>query len=84
VQQLGEQADLRERRAQLVRHARDEVGAHARQLLLPAELHQRHAGQPGGEREQRHEHRKARPRQPARDHARGDARVERHVDAQPP
>ena len=39
VQQLGEPADLRERRAQLVRHAGHELRAQARELLLAAELH---------------------------------------------
>ena len=35
---LGEEQDLRQRRAQLVRHARDEIGAQARQLVLAPQL----------------------------------------------
>jgi hypothetical protein len=41
VEQLGEPANLRERRAELVRHARHELGAHARQLLLSPDLNER-------------------------------------------
>ena len=41
-QHLGEHADLRERRAQLVRHARHELALHARELPLTMQLQQRH------------------------------------------
>ena len=45
AQRLEEQTDLGERRAQLVRDARDEVGAQTRQLLLAAELDDRNHGE---------------------------------------
>ena len=39
VERFSKEQNLRQRRAQLVRHARDEIGSQPRQLVLAAQLH---------------------------------------------
>ena len=74
AQQLGEKADLRERRAQLVRHAGNEIDAKLRELLLPPQLNDRGDNQSDCQREQSDQHRQPRARQSADDKLRRDVR----------
>ena len=74
MEQLGEPPDLRQRRAQFVRDAGDELGAEPRQLLLPVQLHDGDAEESGRQDEHPSEQGKARPRQSADDELGGKLR----------
>ena len=60
LQGLRKEQDLGERGPKLVGYARGEVGAQARELLLPAELSHGDGGEPRGERQQPEKNRQAR------------------------
>ena len=59
AQQFGEHADLRQRRSQLVRYARYEVGSQSRQCRLASKLPERDGHESGRDCEQRQENGKA-------------------------
>ncbi len=81
-QGLGEHADLRERRAQLVRDAGDEVGPQLSELGFAPQLEQRSSDQCGGQSEQAQNQRQARLGQAADDQLVGDLGAQRGMGKQ--
>ena len=83
AEQLGEEANLCERSAQLVRNAGNEIDAKLRELLLPPKLKQRGNDESHGQSKETGKHRQARAWKTADDETRGDVRSQRNAELHP-